>query len=36
LWGGLISTYTANELEADKLELRPFGGVKFFLPNQIK
>jgi hypothetical protein len=36
LWGGLISTYTDNELEADKLELRPFAGAKFFLPNKIK
>ena len=36
LWGGLISTYTDNELEADNLELRPFAGAKFFLPNKIK
>jgi len=36
LWGGLIGTYTDNETSADKLELRPFGGVKLFLPNEIK
>lgn len=36
LWGGLISTYTDNESSADKLELRPFTGVKLFLPNEIK
>jgi len=36
LWGGLISTYTDDELKADQLELQPFGGVKLFLPNKIK
>jgi hypothetical protein len=35
-WGGLISTYTDDEANADQLELRPFGGVKLFLPNKIK
>ena len=35
-WGGLIGVYTANESKADQLELRPFGGVKLFLPNQLK
>ena len=33
LWGGLIGTYTDNQNSADKLELRPFIGPKFFLPN---
>ncbi len=36
LWGGLIGTYTDNEVSADKLELRPFVGVKLFVPNDIK
>jgi len=36
LWGGLIATYTGNEHSADKLELRPFIGPKFFLPNDWK
>lgn len=36
LWGGLISTYTVNKNSADQLELRPFGGVKLFMPNEIK
>lgn len=36
LWGGLIGTYTDNENSADKLELRPFIGPKFFLPNDWK
>jgi hypothetical protein len=35
-WGGLIGVYTANESKADQLELRPFGGVKLFLPNTLK
>jgi hypothetical protein len=36
LWAALISTYTANEESADQLELRPIGGVKLFVPNEIK
>lgn len=36
LWTGLIGIYTANEEKADKLELRPFLGVKTFLPNDLK
>jgi len=36
LWGGLIGTYTNNEESSDKLELRPFAGVKLFVPNGIK
>ncbi|MEO8427338.1 MAG: DUF2490 domain-containing protein [Verrucomicrobiota bacterium] len=36
LSGGLISLYTDNEHSADKLELRPFAGVKLFVPNKIK
>ena len=36
LWGGLIGTYTANRNSSDKLELRPFVGPKFFLPNDWK
>lgn len=36
LWGGLIGTYTDNQNSADKLELRPFIGPKFFLPNDWK
>ena len=36
IWGGLIGAYTANESKADNLELRPFGGVKLFLPNELK
>ena len=36
LWGGLVTQYTDNERSADKLELRPFAGVKLFVPNDIK
>jgi hypothetical protein len=35
-WGGLIGVYTADESKADQLELRPFAGAKFFLPNPWK
>ena len=35
-WGGLIGTYTDNQNSADKLELRPFAGVKLFVLNDIK
>jgi hypothetical protein len=36
LWGGLISTYTDNENSANQIELRPFGGVKLFVPNNLE
>lgn len=36
LWGGLIGSYTNNESKSDQLEIRPFTGVKLFLPNKIK
>ena len=36
LSAGLRSLYTDNEDSADKLELRPFAGVKLFLPNEFK
>lgn len=36
LWGGLDSYYTDNEDSADSLELRPFAGVKLFVPNPAK
>jgi len=36
LWAGLFGIYTDNEAKADKLELRPFLGVKTLLPNGIK
>jgi len=36
IWGGLVGLYTKNESTSDKLELRPFIGPKFFLPNKIK
>jgi hypothetical protein len=35
LWGGLIGVFTDNENKANQLELRPFAGVKLFLPNKI-
>ena len=36
VWGGLVGLYTDNENSSDKLELRPFTGVKLFLPNERK
>jgi hypothetical protein len=36
VWGGLVGLYTNNENSSDKLELRPFVGPKFFLPNKLK
>ena len=36
IWGGLIGAYTNNESKSDLLELRPFTGAKFFLPNNLK
>lgn len=36
IWGGLIGVLTDNKNKSDQLELRPFTGVKFFLPNQLK
>ena len=35
-WGGLIGTYTDNDFASDRLELRPFLGLKLFLPNDKK
>jgi len=35
-WGGLDSYYTDNYNSANTLELRPFAGVKLFVPNQAK
>jgi hypothetical protein len=35
LWTGLFGIYTDNEAKSDKLELRPFLGVKIFAPNGI-
>jgi len=36
LAGGLDTRYTNDEESADRLELRPFAGVKLLVPNQIK
>jgi hypothetical protein len=36
IWGGLVGMYTNNDSLSDKLELRPFIGPKFFLPNKMK
>lgn len=36
LSGGLDAYYTDNYQSADTLELRPFAGVKLFVPNQAK
>jgi hypothetical protein len=36
IWGGLVGLYTHNENSSNKLELRPFVGPKFFLPNKLK
>jgi len=33
---GLRTLFTDNENSANEFELRPFGGVKFFLPNKLK
>ena len=33
---GLRTLYKDNESSADELELRPYAGVKLFLPNQLK
>lgn len=35
LWGGLIGSYTDGWDSANKFELRPFVGAKFFLPNEL-
>lgn len=35
LWGGLIGSYTDDWDSSDKFELRPFVGVKLFLPNEL-
>jgi len=36
IWGGVVGLYTDNKNSSDKLELRPFTGVKLFLPNAVK
>jgi|WetSurMetagenome_2_1015567.scaffolds.fasta_scaffold146969_2 hypothetical protein len=36
IWGGLVGLYTNNENSSNKLELRPFIGPKFFIPNAMK
>ena len=36
IWGGIVLLYTNNKDISDKLELRPFAGLKFLVPNQIK
>jgi hypothetical protein len=36
IWTGLIGIYTNNHGKDDTLELRPFVGPKFFLPNRRK
>ena len=36
VWGGLLGAYTNNKDKSDQLELRPFAGAKFFLPNSLK
>jgi len=36
VWGGIVMMFTNNEIASDKLELRPFTGVKLFLPNSMK
>ena len=35
-WAGLVGTFTDNLSTADKLELRPFVGLKNLIPNSIK
>lgn len=35
LTAGLRGLYTDNEASADKFEVRPFAGVKLFLPNEL-
>jgi hypothetical protein len=36
IWGGVVGLFTNNEVASDKLEIRPFFGPKFFLPNKMK
>lgn len=36
IWAGLFGIYTDNGAKSDKLELRPFVGLKAFLPNDAK
>jgi len=36
VWGGFIDIYTNNFDRQDKLELRPFGAIKLFVPNKRK
>lgn len=35
-WAGLVGTLTDNESSADKLELRPFVGLKNMFPNKMR
>jgi hypothetical protein len=35
VWTGLFNIYTNNEVKEDKIELRPFVGLKTFVPNGI-
>jgi hypothetical protein len=36
VWAGLVGLFTDNKSSSDKLEFRPFGGAKLFLPNGMK
>lgn len=36
LWAGMHNTYKDNKERADLLELRPFAGIKFFVPNRAR
>ena len=36
LWAGLLSTYTDTQEGANTLQLRPWAGVKLFVPNRAK
>lgn len=36
LWAGLLTTYTDNQDNANTLQLRPWAGVKLFVPNRAK
>jgi hypothetical protein len=36
LWAGMHNTYLNNREKADLLEIRPFAGVKLFVPNRAR
>ncbi|PWU13623.1 MAG: hypothetical protein C5B50_19030 [Verrucomicrobia bacterium] len=36
IWEGLINRYTDNQNKTDQLELRPYLGLKLFVPNDLK